>query len=58
MTEQRKLEIIKDFAYGKTGAEVAEVTGMSLDEANAFQHEHEEAIAKKRAELREAGYFG
>lgn len=58
MTGQEKLEIIKAFAYGKTGAEVAVVTGMTLREANAFQRENEEAIAKKKAELREAGYIG
>lgn len=58
MTEQEKLEIIKAFAYGKTGAEVAAVTGMTLEEANAFQRENEKAIAAKRAELKEAGYIG
>lgn len=58
MTVQEKKEIIKAFAYGKTGAEVAEVTGMTLDEANAFQRENEKAIAVKRAELKEAGYIG
>lgn len=58
MTEQTKLEIIKAFAYGKTGAEVAEVREISLEEANAFQRENEKAIAAKRAELKEAGYFG
>lgn len=58
MTAQEKKEIIKAFAYGKTSAEVAEVTGMTLDEADAFQKENEKAIADKRAELKEAGYIG
>lgn len=58
MTSQTKLEIIKAFAYGKTAEEIAEVRGITLEEANAFQRENEKAIATKRAELKEAGYIG
>ena len=57
MTEQTKLEIIKAFAYGKSAEEVSEVTGMSLDEAKAFEKENEDAILEKMFELKEAGYI-
>lgn len=57
MTEQTKLEIIKAFAYGYTSEEVAEVQGMSLDEAKAFEKENENAILEKMLELKEAGYI-
>ena len=58
MTEQMKLEVIKAFAYGKTPAEVADVTGMSVVEAEKFKAEHTSAIAEKVADLKEAGYLG
>lgn len=57
MTEQIKLEIIKAFAYGKTAKEVADVTGMSFDEAKAFEAENEDSILEKMMELKEAGYI-
>ena len=58
MTEQMKKEIIKAFAYGKTAEEVADVTGVSIDEAKAFETENEDAILEKMMELKEAGYIG
>ena len=58
MTEQMKLEIIKAFAYGKSAEEVAEVQGMSLTDAKAFEKENEDAIFEKMVELKEAGYIG
>lgn len=58
MNDQVKRELIKAFAYGKTAEEVAEVRGITLEEANAFQRDNEKAIADKRAELKEAGYIG
>ena len=57
MTEQMKLEIIKAFAYGKSAEEVAEVQGMSLDEAKSFEKNNEDAILEKMLELKEAGYI-
>ena len=57
MTEQMKMEIIKAFAYGKTPAEVADVTGMSVAEAENFKTENASAIAKKVEDLKEAGYI-
>lgn len=57
MTEQMKKEIIRAFAYGKTPAEVADVTGMFLSEAEQFLTENESAIADKATDLKEAGYL-
>lgn len=57
MTKQTKLEIIKAFAYGKSAEEVAEETGMSLDEAKAFERDNENAILEKMLDLKEAGYI-
>lgn len=58
MNDQEKREIIKAFAYGKTGVEVAEVTGMTLSETVEFYKENEAEILRKREELKEAGYLG
>lgn len=58
MTEQMKLEFIKAFAYGKTNEEVTDVTGLSLDEAKAFEVKNEDAILEKMMELKEVGYIG
>ena len=58
MTEQIEMEIVKAFAYEKTPEEVADVTGMSLIEAEKFKYEHASAIEKKKTELKEAGYLG
>ena len=57
MTEQTKLEIIKAFAYGHSAEEVAEVQGMSVDEARAFERDNEDAILEKMLDLKEAGYI-
>ena len=58
MAEQMKIEVIKAFAYGMTADEVADVTGMSLVDAEKFKAENESAIAKRHEELEEAGYLG
>ena len=57
MTEQMKMEIIKAFVYGKTADEVADVTGVSVTEAEKFKAENEDVIVKKLGELKEAGYI-
>lgn len=57
MTEQTKLEIIKAFAYGISAEQVAEVQGMTLDEAKAFEKDNEDVILEKMLELKEAGYI-
>lgn len=57
MNVQVLKEIIKAFAYGKTAAEVAKVRRISLEEAEAIERDNAQAIANKRAELKEAGYI-
>ena len=58
MTDQTKLEIIKAFAYGKSAEEVADIQGISLDEAKSFEKDNEDAILEKMFELKEMGYLG
>ncbi|MCD7828896.1 MAG: hypothetical protein LUG58_00475 [Clostridiales bacterium] len=58
MTEETKKEIIKAFAYDYTPEEVAEMEGMTVEEATAFREENMAAIAEKAEELSEAGWLG
>ncbi|MCD8368330.1 MAG: hypothetical protein LUC48_09975 [Clostridiales bacterium] len=57
MSDETVLELIKALAYGYTAAEVAEVEGLTAEEAEAFAEAHAEDVAAKAAELAEAGWL-
>lgn len=57
MTTETKREIIKAFAYGLTAEAVADMEGLTLDEAVAFAKANANEIDAKAAELTEAGWM-
>ncbi|MCD7856592.1 MAG: hypothetical protein LUG55_02100 [Clostridiales bacterium] len=57
MTTETKRELIKAFAYGLTAEKVADVEGLTLEEAVAFEKANANEIQERQAELKEAGWM-
>lgn len=57
MSEETKIEIAKAFAIGYTAEEVAEMEGLSVEGAAAFQVSHADEINDQKAVLKKKGWL-
>lgn len=57
MTDQRKQEIIKALAYGKTPEQAAEAENVEASAVKEIQNTEAAEIAEEREMLRKAGYI-
>ena len=48
MTEQTRKEVIKSIVYGKTAEEIAEIYGISVDEAGKIMQDNADEINAER----------
>lgn len=54
---QRRIEIVKAFAYGETPEQVAEAEGVSVELVKTIQTEEALNIQKEHQSLMKAGYI-
>lgn len=48
MTDQTRKEVIKSIVYGKTAEEIAEIYGISVDEAEKIMQDNADEINAER----------
>ena len=48
MTDQTRKEVIKSIVYGKTAEEIAEIYGISVDEAGKIMQDNADEINAER----------
>lgn len=57
MTDETRAEIARAFAVGYTAAEVAELEGLTVEEAAAFQTDHADEINDQKSALAKKGWL-